>query len=167
MLMILFCIYQADMNLLLQKQEFLKYHADEAANTASLHFDEEKYADGLKVFNDSEANAALRDIVKANLKLNDDLSPLDNTYWVDNLSYTAYYYDDSLIKREYRDGMLISETDFSYGEMFTDPKTGHSKLISEPTVIVTLNAGQPRVRLEFLQGKVTVSQTSAYEYLGY
>lgn len=165
--MIIFSVYQVDSNMLMQKQEELKYIADEAADTAALCYDDEEYGDGNLVIEDDVANAAVLDILKKNLSLDVNLKPTRG-YWKDTLSYTVYYFDDSLSQRTYTNGAYVSSSPFTYGEMFEEPTTGYRKVITEPTAIVTLHAGAPRIRLDSLSGVLPdIVQTSAYEYVGY
>jgi len=143
-----FSIYQHDHNAFIRQQEQLKYVADESSASASLFYDTTEYSEGRKVFNRTEGIKALEDILKRNLKLDDFFIPLPNTYWREKIEYKVYFYDES-------------NTTFPF--VFTDPTTSYVKTLTEPTVIITVDAGKPRYRLSFLNPVNTV-RSSAYEY---
>ncbi|GEM_PF-6604124 len=163
----LFSVYQSDSNRLSEHKEALKYAADEAAATAGLFYRQEEYAEGRKVFDDEKANEKLRSVTRKNLKLDEEMKPLEGGYWTDKLHYEVVYFDDSLKKRVYKDGNYISTESFSYGDVFEDVTCGYIKVITEPAVAVMFHAGKPGMRLPFLKDIVTVSETSLYEYVGY
>jgi len=159
-----FNVFQVDNNKYVRYQEELKYHADECSNTAILNYDPIEYAQGNKVFDTLKANEKVKEILKLNLELDDNLQPLPNSYWQESIDYYTYFFDDTGIKKSYRNGILQEQSPFSFNFMFTEPVTGYSKLITEPTVVVTLDAGKPYYRLSFLNPS-NVVRTSAYEYL--
>lgn len=146
----IFAVFQNDNNTYLRQLEYIKYTADECAATANLYYISKDYHNGKKVFNRDECEKAIRDIIVTNLSLNDDLSPLSQSYWTDKITYNVYYYDDS---------------NTIYPFLFTDSLTGYMSSINKPTVIVTITAGRPRFRLNFLQElNIIAIRSSAYEY---
>jgi hypothetical protein len=98
------------------------------------------------------------------LNLDSNLEPLSDSYWEEGFDYYSYYIDDSQMLRKYKNGVFEDEYIFEYGNMFVEPITNYHKLITKPTVIVTLDSGKPYFRLSFLEPSDAV-RTSAYEYL--
>lgn len=147
-LYITFTPYQQDNNEYMRQLENLKYVADECAASSSLYLDE-SISDSNIVFNRTEGKKAIEKILQDSLKLDNGLNPLDGSYWQEKIKYDVYYIDDG-------------NTTFPY--MFIDKRTGYKKLISEPTVIITIDGGKPRFRLSFLQAKNGV-RSSGYEYV--
>lgn len=143
-----FILFQQDHNKYIRELERLKFIADECSASASLFFDTVEFSEGRKVFNRTESIKALEYILKANLKLDDELKPLPNNYWRDTVKYDVYFFDEG-------------NTTFPF--LFTDPKTNYVKTLVEPTVIVTINTGKPRYRLSFVTLTDTI-RSSAYEY---
>ena len=168
-----FAVYQLDNNQFIRMQENLKLQANECANTGSLYYDLEQFSEGKKVFDKNKANEAIEKILKLNLRLNNKLEPDKDSYWKKTIEYYVYYIDDSIdIKDsfemvEYKNGILISAaTSVSYNYMFKEPLTNYEKEITEPTIIVVINAGHPRFRLSFLEPGDVV-RSSGYEYVSY
>lgn len=159
----MFFVYQVDSNLFLRFQEDLKFQADEASNTGSLFYNLTLFGEGVKVFDTATANTKIHDLIRLNMYLDSDLKPIANNYWTDSLTYYVYYFDHSNTIKTYRNGALQSQLPFTFNYMFTEPLTGYQKLITEPTVIVTIDAGKPKFRLSFLNPS-NVIRTSAYEY---
>jgi len=145
-----FLIYQQDNNRYIRELENLKHAADECSASASLLYHPTEFSQGRKIFNQTEGIEAIKYMLKSYLNLDDILMPLDNTYWQDQITYDAYFLD-------------TSNTTFPY--LFTDPLTGYVKTITEPTVIVTINAGTPHFRLSFLSPDDAI-RSSSYEYDG-
>lgn len=160
-----FSIYQLDNNRHIRESEILKYVADECSASGSLYFDKAEFSIGKKVFNDIESLKAIEFIIKKSLHLDDSFNPLPNTYWTETIVFDVYYFDDSLTMRKYTNGVLVEQNSFNYPYLFVDSKTSYTKAISEPTVIVTIDAGKPRYRLLFLT-PTNVIRSSAYEYQG-
>ena len=164
--MMLFSVFQVDSNAFMVAQEDLKYQADDMAATAVLFFEPDAYGDGYKIFDDATANAKVEDHLAKNMNLVNDV--VEKGYFSGNtVSYKIYYFDDSGQVRTYIDGSLHATEAFTYGTMFEEELTGYKKLIVRPTAVVTINAGPPKYRLDFLQAIAkNVIQTSAYEYVG-
>lgn len=162
MIFSMFMVFQLDNNLYIRELENLKYVTDEASSTALQFYDEVQFSHGYKYFNKAEGNKAIYYLITENLNLNSDLTP--NKYWQDTIEYYVYYIDDSSTMTTYKDGLLQSQVPITFNYMFTEPLTGYKKLITEPTVIVTINAGRPKFRLPFITMSDAV-RTSAYEYL--
>jgi len=147
-LFLMFSIYQQDNNRFLKEYENLKHVADDAAAAGGLYFDSYQYSLGKMVFDKTEAEKAIKYIIKTNLHLDDTFKPLPNSYWTDTIKFYIYYFDDL-------------NTTFPY--LFQDPQTMYTKLITEPTIVVTINAGKPRYRLSFLTVHDAI-RSASYEY---
>lgn len=160
-----FIIYQHDHNRYLRELLNLKYVADECSASASLYYDDENLRKGLKVYNIIESERSIKELLKKNLILDDSLKPINNNYWQDNIIYYSYYFDDSGMMKVYKNNVLQEQKVFTYNYLFTDPLTGYTKLITEPTVIVTINAGKSRYRLAYINNNRNSIRSSGYEYL--
>lgn len=152
-----FLVYQQDNNRYLRELEILKHAADEASASASLYYDAAMFAEGDKIFNQAEGRKAIEFILRSYLNLDEYLMPLDNTYWQDRVTYNVYFIDQKYLDQY--------DEDANFPYLFRDELTGYVKTITEPTVIVTVNAGRPRYRLSFLSPNDAI-RSSCYEYVG-
>lgn len=162
MLFLTFLLYQIDVNDFFIAQEMVKFHADEAAASGSLRYDQAEFADGFKVYDDPLSNLAIESVIEENFGLDNSLTPGPDSYYQEQFEYYSYFFDDSGLMRTYDNGTFVSQTAFSYGDMFTEPLTGYNKLITEPTVVVTIDAGPARMRFT---SAFDIIRTSAYEYV--
>ena len=161
-----FLVFQADHNRFIIKQEELKALANECSGAAALYYEKTAYKDGYKVFDISEGNKAIGFLIRENLKLDEEFNPLEGAYWVDTIDYYVHYYDDSGLMSAYHRDSLTETGSFSYGDLYVDPVEDYMKVISEPTVIVTIIAGRPRYRVTFFEAfEITAARSSAYEYV--
>lgn len=128
-------VFNFDMNMHRHEINKLKFSCNELSITGSLFIDESGFSNGLIIFNQMESLKAIHHQVKALLKLDDNLIPLSNSYWSEQITYNVLFYDDS-------------NTIFPY--LYIDPVTLYTKTFSAPTVVVRVNAGIPRYRLNFL-----------------
>lgn len=146
----LFAIY-TDMNLYGIKREELRFVCEELSATGSLFQDDMQYSNGLKVFNQTEANKAVAAQIKVLLGLNDSFAPLPTSYWTDIIKYRVYYFDDS-------------NTVYPY--LFVDADTSYSCTITEPTVVVTITAGKPRFRFPAMVASVVCKRSASHAWTG-
>lgn len=123
-------LFTHDYNQFIRQYEHLKYVVDEAAATANLFLVDQESLEGERVFNQTEGDKAIRYLLKEGLALDSNLRPTDKSYWKENITYQTYYLDSSTI---------------TYPYLFEDDQTGYTKLITEPTVIVTVDAGNPQI----------------------
>ena len=139
LLMTTIMVFQLDCNQMIQKQEQLKFAADECAATACIYTLDESFGEGIQVYNDKKAIENLEEMLKLNLKN-------------EEICYKVSFEDNSGIKRCYENGFNLISSE---------------QLISKyPTVTLELNAGKPKFRLFFF-GNIDIIETSRYEYLGY
>ncbi|MBM3713897.1 MAG: hypothetical protein FJW56_10795, partial [Actinobacteria bacterium] len=66
------------------------------------------------------------------------------------MEYKVYFYDDSGICKVYFNGSFEREEVFTYGNTHRDDWTAYNIVISDPTVVVTINIGPSRFRIKFL-----------------
>ena len=126
-----FFLFLHDYNLNKYYLDELKFVCEEASVAGSSFINWKEYGEGRIVFDYNKAEEAIDDVIIDMLDLESDMSPKDTSYWTSNITRDIIYYDDKLT---------------SYPE--TDPNTGLS--ITEPHVIVKINAGKPNYKLKFL-----------------
>lgn len=80
------------------------------------------------------------------------------------MHYRVYFYDDLLEKKEYTDGSLIGTGSFSYPYSHDDDWTGYNTIIICPTMIITINAGIGKFRLNFLDSFPDVIRSASHEW---
>ena len=88
----------------------LRTATEEASVAAAMFIDPQEESEGKIVFNQEEGHKAIRAIIKSMLKTNDSLIPVKESYWQEQISYNAYFYDDS---------------NTTYTHYFTEPETGY------------------------------------------
>ena len=82
------------------------------------------------------------------------------------MQYKVYFYDDSEICKVYDNGSFEREGAFAYGDSHKDDWTAYNTVISDPTVVVTINAGPARFRLKFLESLLDIIRSSSHEWEG-
>lgn len=143
--------FQHDSNLNRHFLNELKVSCEEASVAGALFVDETEYSEGHIVFNQVESIRAIEAVIKETLYLNDDFTPKAESYWTQQVSYTAYFYDDN---------------NTTYPELFTDSDTGFTYVVKAPTVIVTINAGSAPYHLDFLKNLGTNVRSAAHTWDG-
>ncbi len=128
----IFTIFQQDYNMHQEKLYELKFVAEESAAAASQYLQEQPYAEGKIVFNQIEGIKATEYIIKNQLRLDDNMMPKSNSYWQEQVSYTIHFYDDATTSFPY----TYSTNDGTFVLVMT-----------EPMVLISINAGKPRYRL--------------------
>ena len=140
----------------------LKYACEELSASAATFYDREQYSEGYAVFDTGQGIMAIKDQLTNLLSGDSNGIPLPNSYWTDTLHYKVYFYDDSLIKKVYTDGVLTSTNSFSYPYSHTDEWTSYNTIITCPTVVVTVNAGASRLRLKLLGNLPNVIRSASH-----
>lgn len=158
----IFMIFQADNDGFLREQQYLKSVADDCSNAAALYYDQEMYADGVKVFNKAEGNTAILYVLKNNLHLNSDLTSEDDALQA-AFRYYTYYFDGDGTMTTYEGDTLASQDTFSFPYQFREERTGYEQMVYEATVIVTIDAGEFNYRLATVSDPELI-RTSGYEY---
>ena len=88
----------------------------------------------------------------------------DNSYWMEQIQYKVYFYDDSEICKVYDNGSFEREETFTYGDSHKDDWTTYNTVISDPTVVITINAGLARFRLKSLDPLPDIIRSSSHEW---
>jgi len=142
----------------------VKYACEELSASAAIFYDREQYSEGYTVFNTDQGIRAIEDQLTNLLSVDSSRSPISGSYWSDTLHYKVYFYDDSLERKEYTDGSLTGTVSFSYPYSHNDGWTGYNTIIICPTVIVTINAGVGKFRLNFLNRLPDVIRSASHEW---
>jgi len=144
----------------------LKYVCEELSAAGASFFDREEYSEGYTVFNTEEGIKAIKDQMTSLLSVDNSMTPVANSYWSKNMEYKVYFYDDLSICKVYTNGSLEREEAFTYGDSHRDDWTPYNMVISDPTVVVTINAGPGRFRLKFLDPLPDIIRSASHEWEG-
>jgi len=144
----------------------LKYVCEELTATGASFYDLEEYSEGYTIFSTGEGIGAIRNQMTRLLSVDSSMNPTANSYWSKNVEYKVYFYDDSGICKVYTNGNLEREEAFAYGDLHKDDWTSYNTIISDPTVVVTINAGSARFRLRFLDPLPDIIRSSSHEWEG-
>ena len=142
----------------------LKYVCEELSANGASFFDREEYSDGYTIFVTDEGINAIKDQLTSLLSVESSRTPVANSYWSKNIEYKVYFYDDSGICKVYTNGSPDREEAFNYGNLHKDDWTSYNTVISDPTVVVTINAGPCRVRLKFLDPLPDIIRSSSHKW---
>lgn len=142
----------------------LKYVCEELSATGASFYDKEEFGQGFTVFNTDEGINAIKEQMVSLLSIDSDLTPLDNSYWSKKMEYKVYFYDDSGTRKVYTNGILTSEGSFTYPFTHRDDWTSYYTVISEPTVVVTINAGPGKFRLKLVDPIPDTIRSSSHEW---
>lgn len=148
----LFCYaFNTDFNLNKHANNELRFVCEEASAAGTLFLEMNQFSTGRIVFNREESLRAIEAVIISMLKLDVNMNPTSESYWQEQISYNAYFYDDS---------------NTTYPYLFTDPETGFVYLVKKPTVIVTINAGKARYSLQFLKNGPDNIRSAAHAWEG-
>jgi len=142
----------------------LKYVCEELSATGASFFDREEYSEGYTIFDTGEGIKAIGDQLTNLLSVDSSMTPAANSYWSKNIEYKVYFYDDSGICKVYTNGSPEREEAFTYGDLHRDDWTSYNIVISDPTVVVTINAGPGRFRLKFLDPLPDITRSASHEW---
>jgi len=142
----------------------LKYVCEELSATAASFYDLKDYSEGYTIFNTEEGINAIKDQLTNLLSVDSSLTPLDNSYWLEPIKYMVYFYDDSGICKIYSNGSFERAKSFRYGNTHEDDWTAYNIVISDPTVVVTINAGPANLRVKFLDAIPDIIRSSSQEW---
>lgn len=163
-LLTFFNTFQIEQDAYIRAQEYIKVMCDDMAGAAILFVDEGAFSQGKKVYEKTISQQTVKNLVMANMDLKSNLSPNESSYWNTSIDYTTYYFDDTGYMSVYKNGLFLSQENFTYGSVFTDPETEYKKLITEATVIVTLKTDYPVYKAHWMNWPEIV-RSSAYEDL--
>lgn len=144
----------------------LKYACEELSATGAAFYNLEDYSKGYTIFNTEEGNNAIKDQLTNLLSVDSSLTPVDNSYWLEPIKYMVYFYDDSGICKVYSNGSFEREEAFTYGSAHEDDWTSYNTVISDPTVVVSINAGPARFRVKFFDSIPDIIRSSSHEWEG-
>ena len=142
-----FFLFLHDYNLNKYYLDELKFTCEEASAAGSLFISWEDYGDGIIVFNYEESEKAIYSVIAEMLKLDLDINNFNmkrknNSYWKDdNIEVNIVFYDEHEFSNSGVNPPKI-------GKRFSipDERTG----ITEPSIIVEINAGKANYRLKYL-----------------
>lgn len=163
LLFTMFTIFQSDNNQYLRYQERLKYEADNCADAAVLFYDEESFAEGIKIFKKEDGNAAIKYLMKRNLSLDDSFTS-KNMMISEQHDYYVYYFDGNGEMSAYHKDHLVDSAYVGFPYLFKEQLTGYEQMVYEATVIVTIDAGKADYTLSFISDPMVI-RTSGYEYV--
>jgi len=144
----------------------LKYVCEELSATGASFYDLEGYSDGYTIFNTGEGIRAIKEQITSLLSVDSSMVPAENSYWSKDIEYKVFFYDDSGICKVYANGSLERREAFNYGDLHKDDWTSYNIVISDPTVVVTINAGPGRFRLKFLNSIPDIVRSASHEWEG-
>lgn len=156
-------VFQVDNYNFRLQSNFLKHCADEASNSALLFYDENEFKNGKKIFKESDGIKVIEHVIQSYLKTDSGLAPLNESYWTDRISYTAYFFNDDLTCNVYKNGIKTETFNFNYPYRYTDEEMSYIKSVAKASIIVTINAGKVRYRLTFSAKPICI-RSSGYEY---
>lgn len=154
-----FFVFQTDHNRYMELTELLKSTANDCSHAAVLYYDKKNYSEGIKVYDKDSGNHVVLDLLKQTFSEGLTLRDQD-------INFSIYYFDggenSTGLLTEYQNGRRVQQKDISYPYRFEEEKTGYSQEIKEPTVVVTIDAGEYNYRLPFVSDPELI-RTSAYE----
>lgn len=159
-----FNAFQVEHDAYFRAQYQLKVMCDDASSAGSLMLETPKFALGKRVYDKTTAEILIKQLIGLNMGLDANMSPTSDSFWGERVHYKSYYVDDEEILTVYEDGVLQSQSAFSYNTILTESYTGYMKLITEPTVIVSIDAPYPDGRVTWLNWP-NIKRSSAYEDL--
>ncbi len=145
----LFC---HDYNLNHMHYNQLRTVAEEASVAATLFTNSLAESEGNIVFNPTEGHKAIKAVLKSMLKTDENLNPVEGSYWQEQITYKAYFFDDS---------------NTTYPKSFTDPETGFKFEVLRPSVVVTINAGKARYTMPGIIDDTPNIRSAAHEIVGW
>lgn len=152
-LFILTLAYQFDTHLHQEFKVRLKMAAEEAAAAGAQYFDRERYGDGYYVFDEAESNKAVKHFIQSYLKLNEDLTPTEMTYWNQSgsIKYEVTFVDSD-------------DTTFPITYKVTHFGIEQEHILFGPSVIVTINAGKARYKLIDITNRANNYTTAVHTF---
>jgi len=144
-----FIVFQQDYNLNQLENMEVKFVAEEAAAAAAQYYDKLSFSNGIYKLNPIEGTKAAEYIIKKDLKLNDDFTPIADTYWTDRITYTIEYFDD---------------TNTTYPLEYNNASISYTDTVVAPTVIVTINCGRAKYRVPYIINTQQNIRAAAHEF---
>lgn len=140
----------------------VKYACEELSATAATFYDREKYSEGYTVFDTDQGIKAIKDQITSLLSVDGSGNPISDSYWTGILHYMVYFFDDSLLMKIYTDGEFTISKSFSYPHFHEDYWIEYNTIITNPTVVVTVNAGNPRFRFNIFNNLPIIVRSASH-----
>lgn len=155
LLNISFLTYQSDLSRYLHMQSTIKAIAEECGAGAALFFKTPEFADGYLV---SEVDEAIKHIEFILLNVKETAGFTNMT----EIWYEVAFFDDSLLSKTYRNGLLQRAVPFTFPFYYSDSQGKEIRIIA-PSVVVTLNISTKDIfRLPFLE-VTEIRRSAMYE----
>ncbi len=165
LLFLQFNIFQLDFDSHLRALEELKFQAEDCAVAGAMCTKNESYSFGNIIYDIDDSESKIRSLLIDNMKLDDEMNAKDDSWWVGQVNYNVYYYDDSGYCTKMCNGKEMSKDPFSYGKLYCDEVNGYKYLVKAPTVIVRLEVDSIRHRTRWVDW-VDLVRVASYEYDG-
>lgn len=162
-LFLMFAVFQSDNNKFIRYQEDLKYQVDELAHIGAMQINNTDLAEGYITYNYNNANEEIHDLMVLNFNLDSNLKPIDTNFWSSAFEYYSYFFDEKGVATVYKNGVFETQFNYTSGYIFKEDLTGFEHEIISPSVVVTVNVGEPNLRSDFV-GTSDVVRTGIYEY---
>lgn len=102
--------------------------------------------------------------MKAGLSLDNSLKEVQSIYLEDIHNYYIYYFDGDGTFSTYKEKTLIKSEKINYPFKFKEQLNDYENTITEPMVVVTIDAGKFQYR--GILPDADMIRTSGYEYVG-
>ena len=163
-----FNVYQMDINDMEVHQNALKFATDQATNSAMLELDEQSYGDGYITFDYAAGVRSAFEVIQKETGVRDDFSA-SGEYYTEPMDMYVYFFDSSMVAKKYHNNVYIESFAFEWGDLVGDTTdittlTEENFTITRPSVVTIVDAGEPRMRLPFLQDRAKIMKMSVYEY---
>ncbi|MCG8541205.1 MAG: hypothetical protein MJA82_14915 [Clostridia bacterium] len=144
----------------------LKRISELASGAAVLYVDKYAFGTGETIYNHTEGNKAIKEVIKTNLNLNDSMYFIGKSdKFKEKVEYTSYYFDANNKLTVYKDGVFQKQEDISYPYQFKDNIKSYIKTINYPTVCTTIDIGKYNSFNELFSNTIIV-RVAAHETLG-
>lgn len=140
-------VFQTDTHMMQERKMMLKSTAEEVAAAGAQYFDRNEFGEGYYIFNQAESSKAMDYILQDHLRLTETFLPTPQSYWQQSgeVQYEVTYID-------YANPTNTFPGTYNY----THFGETHSVLLFGPSVVVTINAGEPRYTLVDLEQDIYV-----------
>lgn len=162
-LWLIFAMFQIDNNNFILYQEEVKYQVDELAQIAAMQFNEIDLSEGYITYDYERANQEIYNLLRLNYNLDENLVPTGIKFWQSNFEYYTYFFDEKGNVSVFKNGVLTNQYPYTYGYVFRESLNDFEHEILAPSVVCTLNVGEPNISSKFVRTSDVV-RTGVYEY---
>lgn len=142
----------------------LKYACGELSATAATFYDREQYSKGYTIFDTEESIKAIKNQISNLISIDENSNPILGSYWIDTLHYIVYFYDDLQTMKIYIDGEFTYSKFFLFPHFHEDQWTNYNTVITNPAVVVAINAGIPRFRFNLFHKLPDVIRSDSHTW---